>query len=71
MTSDQKYIDKAHRRGKIGWNAGKRMEVVPHYRRSHMALVWTGRAVPKVVPRRGSVVHREKVEKVPGRFGGE
>ncbi len=42
------------------------MEVAPHYRRPHMALVWTGagRAVPKVVPRRGSVVHREKVEKV-------
>ena len=38
------------------------MEVVPHYRRPHMALVWTGagRAVPKVVPRRGSVVHRDR-----------
>jgi hypothetical protein len=30
----------------------------------------SGRAVPKVVPRRGSVVHREKVEKVPSGFGG-
>ncbi len=40
------------------------------YRRPHMALVWTGqgRAVPKVVPRRGSVVHREKVERVPSGF---
>ncbi len=71
-SGDRKYVDKAHRRGKVGWNVGRRMEVVPHYRRPHMALVWTGRgrAVPKVVPRRGSVVHREKVEKVPSGFGG-
>jgi ATP-dependent Lon protease len=44
-----------------------------HYRRPHMALVWTGRgrAVPKSVPRRGSVVHREVVEKLPSGFAGE
>ncbi len=68
----QKHIDKAHRRGKVGWNVGRHIEVAPHYRRPHMTLVWTGsaRAVPKVVPRRGSVVHREKVEKVPSGFGG-
>ena len=68
---DQKYVDKAHRRGKVGWNVGRHIEVVPHYRRPHMALVWTGRgrAVPKVVPRRGSVVHREKVENVPSGWG--
>jgi hypothetical protein len=70
---DQKYVDKAHRRGKIGWNVGRHIEVAPHYRRPHMALVWTGRGrtVPKIVPRRGSVVHRELVEKVPSGFGGE
>lgn len=68
---DQKYVDKAHRRGKVGWNVGRHIEVAPHYRRPHMALVWTGRgrAVPKIVPRRGSVVHRELVEKVPSGFG--
>ncbi len=67
---DERYVDKAHRRGKIGWNVGRRIEVAPHYRRPHMALVWTGtgRAVPKIVPRRGSVVHRELVEKVPSGF---
>jgi hypothetical protein len=70
-SGDQRYVDKAHRRGKVGWNVGRHIEVAPHYRRPHMALVWTGRgrAVPKVVPRRGSVVHREKVEKVPSGFG--
>ena len=40
------------------------------YRRPHMVLVWTGqgRAISRIVPRRGSVVHREMVEKVPGGF---
>lgn len=70
-TGDDRYVDKAHRRGKVGWNVGRHIEVAPHYRRPHMALVWTGRgrAVPRVVSRRGSVVHRELVEKVPSGFG--
>jgi hypothetical protein len=69
---DQKYIDKAHRRGKVGWDVGKHIEVIPHFRRPHMMLVWTGRgrAVPRIVPRKGSIVHREAVEKLPSGFGG-
>ena len=69
-TGDDKYVDKAHRRGKVGWDVGRKIEMIPHYRRPHMALVWTGqgRAVPRVVPRRGSVVHREVVGKVPSGF---
>jgi len=72
QTGDEKYVCKAHRRGKVGWNVGQQIEVAPHYRRPHMALVWTGhgRVVPKIVPRRGSVVHREVVEKVPMGFIG-
>jgi hypothetical protein len=71
-SGDQRFVDKAHRRGKIGWDVGKHIEVIPHYRRPHMTLVWTGhgRAVPRIVPRRGSVVHREMVEKLPSGFGG-
>ena len=70
MTS--KYVDKAHRRGKVGWNVGRHIEVAPHYRRPHMALVWTGtgRAVPKIVPtagqRRASGVGGEGAEWVRG-----
>jgi hypothetical protein len=72
-TGDQKFVDKAQRRGKVGWDVGKHIEVIPHYRRPHMTLVWTGhgRVTPRVVPRRGSVVHREAVEKLPSGFGGE
>lgn len=70
-SGDDRYVEKAHRRGKVGWNVGRSIEVAPHYRRPHMTLVWTGpgRAVPRVVPRRGSVVHREVVEKLPSGFG--
>jgi len=69
---DRKYIEKAHRRGKVGWDVGKHIEVIPHFRRPHMALVWTGhgRMMPKIVPRKGSVVHRDMVEKLPSGFGG-
>jgi len=71
-SGDQKFVDKARRRGKIGWDVGKHIEVIPHFRRPHMTLVWTGsgRTVPKIVPRRGSIVHREAVEKLPSGFGG-
>ncbi|MGO8752572.1 MAG: hypothetical protein ACLQNE_42070 [Thermoguttaceae bacterium] len=52
-SGDQKYVDKAHRQGKVGWDVGKHIEVIPHYRRPQMASVWTdrGRAVPRVIPR--------------------
>jgi hypothetical protein len=72
QTGDEKYVAKAHRRGKVGWNVGRRVEVIPHYRRPHMMLAWTGPggATPKIVPRRGSVVHRNVVEKVPTGYEG-
>jgi len=71
QTGDQKYVEKAKRRGKVGWDVGRQIEVIPHYRRPHMALVWTGRGrgVPRIVPRRGSIVHREVLGKVPSGFG--
>jgi len=57
-TGDQKYVEKAHRRGKVGWDVGRHIEVIPHFRRPHMALVWTGRgrcsrARPNVAARGG------------------
>lgn len=60
-------IERAHKRGRIGWNVGAGIEVIPHYRRPHPALVWTGsgRTVPKIVLRKGSLVHRSKVEALP------
>ena len=70
---DSKYVDRAHRRGKLGWNVGEKIEVMPHYRRPHPALVWTGRgrSQPRIVLRKGSVVHREVLARVPTGFDGE
>lgn len=63
-------IEKAHRRGKKGWNIGKEIEVLPHYRRPHPAIVWTGkgRTAGKIIMRKGSIVHRNKVTSVPTGF---
>lgn len=60
-------VAKAMRRGKFGFSLGKGIEVIPHIRRPHPALVWTGkgRTVPRIVFRRGSVIHREIIEKIP------
>jgi hypothetical protein len=70
QTGLRKYVEKAHRRGKLGWDVGRHIEVMPHYRRPHLMLAWTGKGhtVPKIVPRKGCLVHRDVVEKVPAGF---
>lgn len=59
--------ERAKRRGKYGFDLGGALEIIPHYRRPHLAVVWTGkgRKIPKVVMRKGAVVHREKLTVVP------
>ncbi len=34
-----KVIVKAHRRGKVGWDVEKYIEVIPHFLQPHMTLV--------------------------------
>lgn len=63
-------ISKAIRRGKHGYRIGHLLEqkaMMPHLRRPHPALVWTGegRKIPRIVMRKGSVVHRDKVNQIP------
>ena len=64
-------VEKARRRGKLGWSLGRSIETIPHYRRPHPALVWTGvgRKIPKIIMRSGSVVHRDAVAAVPTGYG--
>ena len=64
-------VEKARRRGKLGWSLGQSLETIPHYRRPHPALVWTGvgRKIPKIIMRAGSVVHRDAVAAVPTGYG--
>lgn len=67
-TGDQKYVDKAHRRGKIGWEIGRNLHVSPHVRGpSPAALYWTGKGglIPKIRFRRGCIVHRKQIEDIP------
>ena len=66
-TRDPLIVERAHRRGKIGYLVGADWEMMPHYRRPHFALRWTGegRRVPKIVPVRGAVIHRTKLIEVP------
>lgn len=67
-----KFIKKAHAAGKVGWNLGAGIEVIPHMRRPHPALVWygTGKQQAKIVLRKGSVVHRAKLANVPHGYEG-
>jgi len=69
---DEKYIVRAHGRGKVGWSVGKSIEISPHLRGPCLAaLYWTGvgRKIPKIRVRRGSVVHRRKISAIPTGYG--
>lgn len=73
LTEPERYaaaVDRARRRGKVGWAIGKAYEVIPHVRRPHLAVMWTGtgRQVQKIVMRSGCVVHRKKAEQLPTGF---
>jgi hypothetical protein len=67
MSRDMKLVEKAKKRGKYGWTVGREIECLPHIRRPHFAVRWTGKggAVPKVVPVKGSVVKRKTMTDVP------
>lgn len=60
-------INRAHRRGKVGWVVGQGVEVCPHIRRPHFGIRWTGPggAVPQLRPIKGSIVHRKEVTTMP------
>ena len=73
-TGDQKFVDRAKRRGKIGWNVGRNIEVSPHIRGpSPAALYWTGKghSVPIIRFRAGCVVHKKKISEIPTGFLGD
>jgi hypothetical protein len=65
-----KLIEKAKSRGKNGWNIGAFLEKIPHIRRPHPALVRVGkgRTLTRIVMRKGSVVHRNKITEVPSGY---
>lgn len=60
-------VERAHRRGKIGYDLGKKLEISPHLRHSHPALYWTGegRKIPQIIIRKETIVKRKKATDVP------
>lgn len=61
-------VERAHRRGKVGWIIGRQVEVSPHYRRAHFGIRWKGKGTdkkPELVPVKGCVVKRHKMSEVP------
>ena len=65
-------IERAKKRGLIGFTLGKDIQVGPHVRRPHFAIRWTGKgaSIPKYVPIKGCMVHRNKLLEVPTGFDG-
>lgn len=66
-TDDQRLIEKAKKRGVNGFRVGEAFEAIPHIRRPHFGLRWTGegKKIQKIVPIKGSLVHRQKIVEVP------
>ncbi len=63
-------INRAHNRGKIGWKIGAGIEVCPHVRIPHLfnACVGPGGKQRKLMWRKGSVIHRDKIKSIPTGF---
>jgi hypothetical protein len=60
-------VARAARRGENGIHIGRSLETMPHYRRPHHALRWTGpgRTIPRIVWIKPTIVHRDVATRVP------
>ena len=75
-THDEKYVEKAHRRHKVGWHIGKEIEIMPHFRRPHFAWYHTGPGgkIPQLILRMGEgpsgaiEVNRRMLDRIPTGF---
>jgi hypothetical protein len=65
-------LAKAKKRGVVGFSLGEHIQIGPHVRRPHFGIRWTGKGaeVPKYVPIKGCMVHRNKLLEVPTGFDG-
>lgn len=59
-----------NRRDQIGFHIGRKIEVIPHFRRPHPALFWTGPGgkIPKVQMRAGAIIHRRTIGDMPSGY---
>ncbi len=67
LTHDLALIEKASRRGKVGFAIGKHVEVAPGFRRPHFGIRWCGkgRTDPRVRPIKGCLVRKRVITEVP------
>lgn len=67
-TKNKSLIEKARRRGVIGWDLGKHVETGPHMRRPHFGIRWkgVGHSRPELVPVRGCIVNGKKLKMPEG-----
>jgi hypothetical protein len=73
-TLDDKYVERARRRGKVGWDVGKHLTVSPHWRVGHMMLLKSGvagRQQSRLVWRRGTMVKRSLATQLPTGYEGK
>lgn len=63
-------VERAHKHGKVGWDIGREIDVNPHWRRPHPALMWTGkgRTVARITMRKGAIVKRSTIGTIPTGF---
>ena len=71
-THDEKYVERAWNRGKVGWDIGRKIyesrEVSPHWRNgTELMVYWVGkgRTIQKLRPRAGTFVKKKVVTEVP------
>ena len=66
-TQDPALVEKAVGKGKRGWAVGARLSAAAGFRRPHFGYRWTGpgKTIPKLVPIKGCIVRRQKLEEIP------
>lgn len=66
-TGEQRYIDKAIKRGKFGWKVGENYIVNPSYIKPHFQHYWTGTGRTKKILKlkRGYFIRREEIREIP------
>lgn len=66
----ERAVQRARRKGIIGFNLGEKAEKSPHFRCPHFAIRWKGKGGtrPELVPVKASVVHKDKLNQIPSGY---
>jgi len=69
-TGDEKYIEAAIRNGINGFDIGRDMHMMPHFRRPHYGFRWCGPGKTELKLRKikGAIIHRDKIDAIPSGY---